>query len=211
MKFNRFIGASILVGAAVFAQADTLTFKGLDANKSQNVTIKYDGASLTVGAGLARLSLNGGPDHFGLCVDLDHWNTNGLSYDVNVKPIAQQGPNATRAAYLLNTFSSTVTSKAQGAALQLAVWDVIYDNGDGFSKGRFRTSSVSTDTVLTANTYLQQSVSQTSAAAVWYEAKNHGKYNKSNQDFMAAAVPEPASMIALGAGLLALARRRRRA
>ncbi|MBX3096649.1 MAG: PEP-CTERM sorting domain-containing protein [Fimbriimonadaceae bacterium] len=207
MHISRTLIVAAMALAGLSVHATPFTFVGLDAGKSDGVTITYDGKSYNVSAGVAILKLNGSDPFTGLCVDLDHWNSNNQTYNVNVRPATDLN-NGARAAWLVKNALPSVTSKSMGAGLQLAVWDIIYDNGDGLNNGRVK-SNVSGSIKTAANNFLAQSSSKSSTEAYWFEATSHGSKNNKNQNFM-SPVPEPASMIALGFGAMALLRRRRK-
>lgn len=208
---NRFRYA-ILISALVIpgaTQASSLfTYHGLVSEKSKNVTINFGGNSMTVGAGIARVSLDGSPQFHGMCVDLSHFNTSGSSYQVDVKPITDRGATAARAAWIFHTYGSTVDTKEKGAALQLAIWDVIYDGGNGLAAGTVQ-SSVTGSVLTHTNSYLAGSVGMDYTAAYYFKAVTHGPNNDKNQDYM-GLVPEPATMSALLLGSLAMLRRRKK-
>jgi len=85
-----------------------------------------------------------------------------------------------RAAWLLTTEyagltvpHSGVSSNQLGAALQLALWDITMDNGDGMTAGRIRKSSSGlhpTDAVVLqyANQFIAESVGHSSTNAIVY-------------------------------------------
>lgn len=206
------IRASIVLGAlaacGVASATNLFTYHGLVAEMSRAVDINFNGKSMTVGAGLAKVSLDGGSKFGGMCVDLSHWNTNGSSYQVNVKPIAERGATASQAAWLFGKYANNITSKDMGAALQLAVWDIVYDGGDGLNSGSFKSSASSSIKTLT-NGYIAESKNQ-SGAGYYFKAITHGYKNDCNQDYM-STVPEPASMAVLLTGAAAVIRRRRKA
>ncbi|HMS54495.1 MAG TPA: PEP-CTERM sorting domain-containing protein [Fimbriimonadaceae bacterium] len=208
MRNFRLLFTSSLILSAAVSRAALFTFHGLVSGKSQAVSINYAGNSMNVGAGLANVSLDGGPQFLGVCVDLDHWNGNGSSYQVNVRPIEDRGPFATRAAWLFNDQASSVNSNMKGAALQLAVWDIVYDNGDGLDAGSFK-SSASGSLLTQTNSYLAASFGNTSSNANWFQAVSHGNANNRNQNYM-GTVPEPSSIAVIAVGAFALLRRRRR-
>ena len=71
--------------------------------------------------------------------------------------------NLGRVGWMVQNVAPTLTTKAQGAAFQLAIWDIMEDNGNGFTSGHVAKSSSTshpTDgTVLTlAAQYETQSV-----------------------------------------------------
>lgn len=154
------------------------------------------------------------------CVDLYH--DLAPTQTVTLQSIADlTGGHGLGVGWLYDTFAPTVTTSAQGAGLQLAIWDVEYDGGDGFSTGLFRVGSGTSSQVLAAaNADLAawQSASSPTGDATWFVCTDHGSDGTLNQDLvgpnMIRAVPEPASLILLGAGgfgLLARARLRRQA
>ncbi|MCC7436018.1 MAG: PEP-CTERM sorting domain-containing protein [Methanoregulaceae archaeon] len=173
---------------------------------SRSVGINYAGKSMTVGAGLANVSLDGNRV-VGVCVDLAHWNTNGSSYQVNVLPMEERGATATRAAWFFSSNVGVVDSKDKGAALQLAIWDILYDGGDGLDTGTFQSSVTGAVRSITG-TYLTDSTDHQSSAAYYLKAITHGDNLDMNQDYM--VVPEPATVSAMVLGSLALLRRRRK-
>ncbi len=209
-SFNRLksVGVLSLMVFAAAAQAHNFTYMGLIANKKRDVQITYNGKVLNVQAGVANVSLSGTAIQ-ALCVDLDHWNTAGSSYNVEILPIDQRGPFATRASWLFTNRKDSVDSADKGAALQLAVWDILYDGGDGLTAGSFR-SNVSGSLLSQTNVYLMDSINKADNTASYFRATSHGANNSINQNHM-GIVPEPATMLALGAGIAALLRRRKTA
>lgn len=197
-----------LAACGVASASSLFTYHGLVSEMSRAVEITYGGNTMTVGAGLALVSLDGGARFGGMCVDLNHWNSQGNSYQVDVKPIAERGAGATQAAHLFGKYATTIDSKDKGAALQLAIWDILYDGGDGLDAGTFRSAASSSVKSLTTD-YIAESAGK-SGSGYYFKALTHGSNNNKNQDYM-GTVPEPASMAVLLTGALALARRRRRA
>jgi hypothetical protein len=53
-------------------------------------------------------------------------------------------PQLQRIGWLVQNVAGFITTQAQGAALQLAIWDISEDNADGFTAGKVRQSTSNT-------------------------------------------------------------------
>ncbi len=131
------------------------------------------------GVVLISLSENGQQyDRDTLCVDLFTDIYIGVTYNTTVTdPNSIPGENLNRVAWLLNNalmptqgpvYSSAlpssdwVTTASQGAGIQLAIWDITTDGGDGFSSGRVQAATApgaSTDPTVLAWAKLYESLS----------------------------------------------------
>ena len=209
----------------------------------ESITTSFDGTGggpQKVLAGTLTESVNGGPSFDGYCVDLYHvvqLGSNGTSsYVVTPLPIASlSGGNGAGVGYLYHEFASTIANESSGAArnidgaaLQVALWKVEYDNGGALGSGHFamadsgNTNSVQHLVFARATQYLSTYDGSQSADATWYQAVSHPSSNgfSMNQNMIGpppsgppVPTPEPGTIVmaALGAaGLLIHARRRGR-
>jgi len=212
------------------AGATTITYSGVDPNRSFDIwfTASYvTGDQLLNGqpspndqtidvnltAGVANLLIDGLYLTDAICLDFFTLISNGV-YDVNLL-----GPDAvssgTRVAWMLHNTLPTINALAdstekqmRGAAFQLAVWDIVHDNGDGFFAGRIRGSAQTDNLVLSyAASYLSSSNGQSQAAGIVYQ-------NVAGSDvsqLLMSDAPEPSTyaMLLTGGAMLGLWRRRR--
>ena len=121
--------------------------------------------------------------------------------------------NGGRAAWLINQYWPQVNTQADGAALQLAIWDVVHDNGDGFSTGRVQQSlnGTSYEAVFAeARLFELDSVGRSASNALVYTDSNGATAHQRLMTTAASptptslgAVPEPATFMLMGSGLLA--------
>ncbi|HEV3199674.1 MAG TPA: hypothetical protein VGZ73_17340 [Bryobacteraceae bacterium] len=185
---------TVLFLLAGFACAETLiTPTGVDWNRGAGLWINENGTpqdAYFAGVVLISLSQNGQQySRDTMCVDLFTDIYIGVTYNTNlVTPADIPGRNLTRVSWLLDnvllptqgpTYSSQlpagdwVTSPAQGAGLQLAIWDITADGADGFSSGRVQASTAAgelTDPAVLAwaESYEVLSVGQSSNQAFVY-------------------------------------------
>jgi hypothetical protein len=156
--------AALAMFASGYASATTIDFQGLDPARSASVWMDFtylpgdtmlDGQTASaetkvteqIGVGVLNLSFDGSlqlQDAF--CLDRFNYISSG-NYTVNLSApnVVNNGEQAAWMLHevlpLINAAPNATEQGNLAAALQLAIWDVVHDNGDGFSQGRIQMSS----------------------------------------------------------------------
>jgi hypothetical protein len=221
-----FACSSAAPGIALADYTITTTAKG-GMSELESLSWTFNGQSETGLAGTLSTTLNGTGQQFDTyCVDLYHDFTPGSSWSVDVVPISSYqgesgvakgdnpGGNAGAIGYLYDKFASQVTTAIEGAALQVAIWKVDYDDNNSLSTGSFRFAPSCDPKSVQSQVYDQAMIylagfngTQASTGATYLMATSHP--NGLNQDFVGpggsvspfTVVPEPSSIVLVVAGL----------
>ena len=142
-------------------------------------------------------------DYLAYCVDLDHY---AKSADVTEQDMNSIN-NGDLVAWLFDTYAQSVTSGIEAAALNVAIWEVIYENDATFDAGTGTLSiSENQDVQNVANDFLASLSSIPSS----YTPSN-GMMVLHNDVVQDVVVPEPTTLglLGIGAGCFFVKRRQR--
>jgi hypothetical protein len=192
---------------------------GFDMNRTMGVAFNVDGEEYVAGAGVGLLEVDGSAIVESFCLDLFA----GISYFElftadSVEAYAFHA-NGGSAAWLMDSYLGNATDAAGGAALQLAIWDMIHDGGDGFEAGRIQANTFTDSSVLQlASAWVADAKGKTSTAALVFVPASgtpefqERLYLRGEEDCEPNGdVPEPGTlaMLAVGAvGIFSGSRRR---
>ena len=218
MRFAQVLLLTATLSTASFATQVYVTIQGMDPIRSSLIDLQVNGQTWSnISAGGILVEAGNSPVEDYFCIDLFHDISAGTYLDnVNAPNAAlRQDRVAWMISNLLPTLSSNSTvSQVQGAGLQLAIWDVITDGGDGFSSGSVRKAiSTNSEVLLWAQQYLNASTGKSASNVGVYTVANLNPYGQPYQALMGDLMtPEPGSvtMAAIGLGLLLLGSRRMR-
>ena len=207
-----------------------------------DLTWTFAGSTETGLAGTLTTTLPGGLSVDTYCVDLfdtTYVGNGGSTWSAEILPITSfvgnpagnpTGGNGGAIGYLYSQFAAAVTDRIEGAALQIAIWKVEYDNSPNFGTGNFQFADSSDPNSDQHQVFVQASAylagfdgTQSSGDATLFRATSHP--NSLYQDLVGpgsipgfvvpnvSAVPEPSSIVLVLSGLggVALVRRRRAA
>lgn len=203
------------------AHAATIQVYDMNWSKAMSLYIMADGVEENAWAGAIRIRLDNTYNREAFCVDLftniylnQTYNTTLWHADFII--------NGPRAAWLMNEVYPTISSPAQGAALQIAIWDIIHDSGDGLAAGRVQAATKNATPVNVTSlvqTYLAMSLGQSGDAWVYQNVVLNS--NTPAQMLMSPMTndggptpnPEPGTVVMMAGGLALVAvglKRRRR-
>lgn len=188
-------------------------------------SVRLDNTSMNVATTTIDLSY-GGNSFEAFCIELNQGLSPNSTVNYSIGSYVNDGISRLFAAAGFNGAgknTDSISTADQRSALQLAVWEVVYDGiGNSFSTGRFQAISTSSASALgLANTYLAAAAALKAGQYTTSTLKRYSHANK--QDLVSStdlslvpvsAVPEPeTALMWLGgvAALVAAARRRRRA
>ena len=201
--------------------ATNILHTGLDRTRGMSIEIKAGNNVRNANAGVGVLTVDSVTSLDLFCVNLFQGITLYQNYAaVSVSPAVYDADGGA-AAWLMQTFLPSVDTAIEGAALQLAIWDVIHDSGDGFASGRIRsTANTNAGVLALAGQWVAASHGQTATnAQVFTAAPNQRAFQQQmyltgcalSGNCGGGEVPEPGTlaMLALGGlGILFGARRK---
>jgi hypothetical protein len=220
--------------ASGFVQAATITANGVDESRGlRNLYIVENGRDVnTYFTGILLVTVNSGgvsADRDALCVDLFTDINLDSTYDTNsLSPSDVSNKNLERTAWLIDnallstydgaTYDSELASQywaddaTSGAALQLAIWDITHDGGDGLSTGSVaygsRAHPANAAVLAAANYYISISKGKSSDYAYVYQNYIRGTTREAQMLISPLHVvvdtPEPATLALAGAALIGL-------
>ena len=118
--------------------ATTIILTGVDSSLGMQQSLYFDQdgvATQEYWAGGINVLVNGFA-RLVFCVDL--FTNIGLNTTYGTQLDFSDTPQLKRVGWLLQNELPLITTQAGGAALQLAIWDIVTDNGDGFGVGKGR-------------------------------------------------------------------------
>lgn len=202
---RHFFAILFLLFCSTQAYATTVKVTGWSSYTSSSYT--YTAGTFTETgdwAGMINYTVDG-YSTFGFCIDIPQTigkkNYNNNEYQlVDLDKLTQldgkgvERNNLLNAAWLIDTFASSATSKQSKAALQLAIWETVY--ADHF-------------TLNSANSTVQEHLDAVNTAIPFtdtsFAANYRVLYSSTNQDqLIYYPVPEPSTIVLLLSGLIGL-------
>ena len=199
--------AALVLGSNTYAS--TITFVGADATRGGTINLSWMGVAANDYAGYIDITVDGTYSRFAFCADIGTGISN-TTYNTLIRSPSTI-TNGLRAAWLVENYMAAATTVTAGEAMQIAIWDIIHDGGNGFSAGNLRSTASTPAAVLTAaNQYLTLSLGKSSSNAIIYN-NTQVSNGVAGQTLIGRVpndggpgTPEPATLLVTGAGLILL-------
>jgi len=209
MNSKSLLLVALVAAVSSFAQADNLQYTGSELASIGTATIQVNSGSVqNVGVGRLKFS-DGVSTILTYCFDAESPLNGGVhSYTPSiVNTNASTGLGY--AGRIIGNYFNVATTKDQQAGLQLAIWSAVYDANTSFTENgaNFKVTNVSATVIGWANTYYQGRdlpLSMITQVKAFSTTATGGQ-----SQLTVETVPEPASMLAISAGLALLAKRRK--
>ena len=211
------LAVGMAIGVTAAANASTVTVNYQNAgnvfgspNLSSSANISSPQHDGWVGAGPFRLNANGLGDFVAFCIDLGKYMANGQTYTTS-STSAWGAAVDQNIGKLFNTAYAGVDTATEGAAFQIALWEIITDTGSAFNLGggSFSVLSANAAVLSQASAYL----SGLNGAATGNYAMTFLNSSTSQNLVTVSPVPIPAAggflAVALG-GLFGMRKLRRK-